>query len=293
MNAHVKARPFLKWAGGKRWLAETIAPLLATKEGRYIEPFLGGGSVFFGVDCDRARLTDVNEELINAYCVVRDQPHELITLLRSLWVDKDLFMHIRREPCVTKVARAARMLYLNRTGFNGLYRVNRRGEFNVPFGCKPGTQTVDEQGLLDCSLKLASADMATADFRSALAEIATDDTVFIDPPYTVKHDNNGFRRYNERIFSWDDQVVLAATANRLAAADVRLVVTNAAHAEVMALYSQRLFRRYVANRATNMAANSAARGVCTEAVLLSISAAESWRRVKGERSEPNRLISEM
>jgi DNA adenine methylase len=265
-----------------------LAPALTNEGGRYVEPFLGGGSVFFSVECERALLSDLNEELINAYRAVRDQPRELITLLNCLWVDKMLFAHIRAEPCVTEVAKAARMLYLNRTAFNGLYRVNRRGEFNVPFGCKPGTQMVDAEDIMACSSKLASAELIAADFRLVLRNVSTKDTVFIDPPYTVKHDTNGFRRYNEQIFCWQDQLDLAAIANQLADAGVKVVVTNASHKEVLALYQKTLFNRCVVNRVTNMAARSSARGLCQEALLLSTSASAMWpgkRNGDGQFSE--------
>lgn len=271
-------KPFLKWAGGKRWLADAVAPLLTAKSGRYVEPFLGGGSVFFNVECDQALLSDVNPELINAYRVVRDQPEELVWLLKNLSIDKRLFYRVRTEQCVTKVARAARILYLNRTAFNGLYRVNRRGEFNVPFGCKAGTRAVDAEIIFACSAKLQRAALKSVDFRTPLSALTSNDTVFLDPPYTVRHDNNGFRRYNEQIFSWGDQVALARDANRLAHSGATIVITNAAHVEVLALYSRKTFRTYIASRPTNMAANGSARGVCNEAIVLSESAAERWTR---------------
>lgn len=266
-------KPFLKWAGGKRWLAATIAPLLANGKGYYIEPFLGGGAVFFEVDCQCALLSDVNEELINAYRIVRDQPEQLFHLLTCLPMQLSLFRRIRDEECSSDVARAARMLYLNRGAFNGLYRVNQRGKFNVPFGCKPGTRPADRDAISRCSVKLQKAIVVSMDFRLLLGGATARDTMFLDPPYTVRHDNNGFRRYNERIFRWEDQIVLATMASQSARAGAKIVVTNAAHAEVMSLYPKRLFRRYTISRRTNMAAKSEARGICREAILLSESAA--------------------
>ncbi|NOS70153.1 MAG: Dam family site-specific DNA-(adenine-N6)-methyltransferase [Verrucomicrobia bacterium] len=279
-NIPEHAAPFLKWAGGKRWLANTVAQLLRNPGGNYIEPFLGGGAVFFEIECQAAILSDINKELINAYRVVRDRTDELVRLLCCLEIRKSLFNRIRREGCVDPVARAARLLYLNRTAFNGLYRVNQRGEFNVPFGCKAGTRLVDRNALVICSEMLGRAVLMPGDFRNPLVFAGPNDSVFLDPPYTVKHNNNGFRQYNETIFSWNDQIALAKIANRLAALGTRVVVTNAFHHEVVALYSKRLFQPYVVKRPTTIAANRSARGVCSELVLLSdsISASEGLRR---------------
>jgi DNA adenine methylase len=282
-------KPFLKWAGGKRWLADAVAPLLIPKSGRYVEPFLGGGSVFFNVECNQAWLSDINPELVNTYRVVRDHPEELIWLLKNLSISAGLFQRVRAEKCVSDIARAARILYLNRTAFNGLYRVNRQGEFNVPFGCKVGTRTVDAEVIFECSSKLRQAVLMVSDFRAPLSAITSGDTVFLDPPYTVRHDNNGFRRYNERIFSWGDQIALAQEAKRLARSGTTVVITNAAHAEVLALYPRKTFRAYIASRPTNMAANGSARGLCKEAIVMSESAVEQWARIRPASEDSLRL----
>lgn len=267
--------PFLKWAGGKRWLAQALQAILANPKGTYVEPFLGSGAAFFSVPCARALLGDINADLINAYRVVRDEPGALLQLLQCLSVGKRLFRQIRRERCYSRVACAARLLYLNRTAFNGLYRVNREGEFNVPFGCKANTKLFDRDNLLRCSEKLRQAVLLSVDFRLLLSAVQSEDTVFIDPPYTVKHDNNGFRRYNEQIFSWDDQLSLARWANSLAKDGVRIVISNASHDDVAALYSRKYFKCFLATRTTNMAADRNARGKCHELLLFSQSANES------------------
>jgi DNA adenine methylase len=173
------------------------------------------------------------------------------------------------------------MLYLNRAAFNGLYRVNQRGEFNVPFGCKPETRAAERDAIFRCSSQLQRALIIPTDFRILLSAVTCHDTVFLDPPYTVRHDNNGFRRYNERIFHWEDQITLAEMASRLARLGAKIIVTSAAHDEVVALYPKKLFRRYTACRRTSMAANAAARGVCREAILLSESVAADAKGRQG------------
>ena len=266
--------PFLKWAGGKRWISKDIATILKNDKGNYIEPFLGGGSIFFEVKCRAALLADLNDDLINVFRVVRDKPYELVKILRCLEVKKSLFKRIRREECKDPIARAARFLYLNKTAFNGLYRVNRHGDFNVPYGCKPGTRLFDLKIIEMCSEKLQNTVLMPCDFRTTLAFAKPNDTIFIDPPYTVKHNNNGFRHYNESLFSWDDQILLSHFTNQLAASGARIVVTNAFHPEVMALYDKKHFAQFAVTRPTAIAANAKSRGRCTELVLLSRAALE-------------------
>jgi len=129
------AEPFLRWAGGKRWLARRIAPLIRLRLlGVYREPFPGGGSMFFATEPSQAVLSDLNSDLISAWVQVRNNPYELLDLIRALPVDAETYNRVRSERRGSKIERAARLIYLNRCCYGGLYRTNRRGEFNVPFG---------------------------------------------------------------------------------------------------------------------------------------------------------------
>ena len=185
--------PFLKWAGGKRWLAPRISNAVKYIGGRYIEPFLGSGAIFFALRPANALLSDANEELINAYIAIRDDPQKVYSLLKT---------HQRRH-CVTyfyqireyqpreKYHRAARFIYLNRTCWNGLYRVNLEGTFNVPIGTKSNVlMTSDDWPAV--SKLLSSVEITSHDFEAAIDTAAQGDLVFADPPYTVKHNLNGF-----------------------------------------------------------------------------------------------------
>lgn len=268
-------RPFLKWAGGKSWLATAVCSLLGDSTERYFEPFLGGGAVFFGLRPSRAVLSDINTELISTYRVVRDSADDVIRACTEMEVSKEFFVACRAKVPDDPVRRAARFVYLNRTAFNGLYRVNRQGQFNVPFGCKPGTRPCDADALYAAATALRYARLAVLDYRKSLDHVRPGDLVFLDPPYTVKHNNNGFRRYNERIFTWAEQQDLAGIANDLALRGVRVVVTNAMHADLLALYSGARFVGCSISRASCMAALPEHRKPCQEAILVSTAISRS------------------
>lgn len=229
--------PFLKWPGGKRWLTNRYDKLFPEKVGRYIEPFLGGGAVFFFVNPTEAILADTNEDLVNAYNNVRLHASEIEKRLGLLQQkhNSDTYYKIRSEQPDVALDRAVRFIYLNRTCFNGIYRVNRAGEFNVPIGSK--TQVEYPAGYLtEVSKRLKVATIRVADFEDTLAEAAKGDFVFVDPPYTVMHNNNNFLKYNAHLFSWADQERLAKAVRKAAAKGARVMLSNANHASVRALY---------------------------------------------------------
>jgi DNA adenine methylase len=258
----------LKWPGGKRWLADTVAALFSKRD-RYVEPFLGGGAVYFTLKPRTAILADINEDLIAAFTSVRDHPSAVIRRLSVLRINRETFRRYRGASPDTMLDRAVRLLYLNRTAFNGIYRVNAKGRFNVPFGCKKGTKVCDGENLRACSRALKGSTLTSADFRTVLREVRVSDAIYIDPPYTVKHDNNGFRRYNERIFSWNDQVDLARKLNFLAENGAEVVVSNACHKEVSGLYSRQDFAVVEIERASCVAGDAQHRGPCKELLLIS------------------------
>lgn len=234
--------PFLKWAGGKRWLAPSVIPLLDAADGTYFEPFLGGGAVFFAHGPTRAKLSDTNDDLIQVYRVIRDDVEEVIYRLNDMVICPEEFDRVRRLKTSDPIQHAVNFIYLNRTAFNGLYRVNRKGQFNVPFGCKPGTRLCDVVLLHECSTSLQGAQLTAEDFRESLLTAGIGDAVFVDPPYTVQHSSNGFRRYNERLFSWNDQIELASICNHIVQKGAKVVITNSYHHDVLDLYDADLFK---------------------------------------------------
>jgi DNA adenine methylase len=233
------AKPFLKWPGGKRWLSTEIVRLLnGYRFRRYFEPFLGGGAVFFALRPENAILSDINHDLINTYIQVRYRPHALVSMLRQMPVDGEVYCNVRRDSPKRNMERAVRFLYLNRTAFGGMYRVNQSGLFNVPFGGGQRTPAPlwQEHLLIDASRNLKRALLLCADFEEVLAQAGAGDVVYCDPTYTVSHDNNGFIRYNERNFSWSDQERLAASCHRVAGRGATVVLSNAAHDKILELY---------------------------------------------------------
>jgi DNA adenine methylase len=233
-------KPFLKWPGGKRWLTRPIIELLKERTfGTYFEPFLGGGALFFALSPKRAILSDLNGDLINTYVQVKNRPHQLTRLLKEIPVNKQIYDNFRSLTPPGRVDRAVQFLYLNRTAFGGMYRLNRKGRFNVPFGGGQRTPApLWDAGLLRNAAKtLKNAELRTADFQAALDEAKSGDLVYCDPTYTVSHNNNGFVRYNEENFRWKDQERLADTCKRLCHQGVTVLVSNADHADVVNLYA--------------------------------------------------------
>jgi DNA adenine methylase len=273
--------PFLKWAGGKRWLAPKLASLLGVPlQQRLVEPFLGSGAVFFYLRPKRALLADTNSELIAAFRAVRNDAPSVIRELSKLGISQSKFREMRGFSPGDDVSRAVRLIYLNRTAFNGLYRVNKAGKFNVPFGNKRGSKFCSPSHIREASFALAGAAIRRWDFRKALAAAELKhDILYIDPPYTVKHDNNGFRRYNDRIFTWLDQKELAEILVDFARKGGRAIVSNAHHQEIRALYPPDAYHAIALSRPSCMAADPAKRGISTEWLFVSKALSQSRAQI--------------
>ncbi|MGK8640487.1 DNA adenine methylase [Brucella anthropi] len=231
-------KPFLKWAGGKRWLVESGSFQLPKYTGSYIEPFVGSGAVFFSHTPKAAILADLNPRLIETYIVVRDFPAELSREmeLHHTRHQKDYYYKVRSAEFETPLLRAAQFLYLNRTCWNGLYRENLRGQFNVPIGTKTNV-LLDGEDFHKTSEILRNADFVCSDFEPVIDGSKEGDLIFIDPPYTTAHNFNGFVKYNQRIFTWQDQIRLRDAVQRAADRLVKVVITNADHESIRELYS--------------------------------------------------------
>jgi DNA adenine methylase len=260
--------PFLKWAGGKRWLVKSDQLPRPASYRRYIEPFLGGGAVFFHLSPETALLSDVNAELIHLYSVLRDEPVGLMDEMRRHHArhSREYYYEVRASTPSDSIMRAARTLYLNRTCWNGLYRVNRNGSFNVPMGTK--TSVVFEDDDFEAiSSRLKVADIRCCDFAETISEAKEGDFLFVDPPYTVQHNLNGFIKYNENIFSWEDQARLRNAIASAIGLGVSVVLTNADHESVRDLYAGLCEYRAI-SRQSILAGEAARRGPTTEALFV-------------------------
>jgi DNA adenine methylase len=271
LNNNHKVKPFLKWAGGKQNLIKYLLKYVPADYNKhtYFEPFLGGGAMFFFLCPDRAVLSDKCYDLVRAYEGLRDGASTIIRYLRPLKPNPKLFYAIRNRPSRGRFRWVAEFLYLNKTCWNGLYRVNSEGKFNVPYGMPKTDFLADFDNLRACSrtLRKPSVKLRSCDFEIALEDVKAGDLVYLDPPYVTRHNNNCFVDYNETLFSWEDQKRLAIRALQLADAGAYIIVTNANHREVIELYPG--FRSCVLARSSTLASNVKCRTRVQEAVLYS------------------------
>lgn len=263
--SEIKSPPLLKWPGGKRNLVNLIVPLVPPCFNRYFEPFFGGGALFFALLPRKANLSDKNAELMHAYSEVRNRPDALIRELRTLRNSERDYYRIRSSRPTGDAARAARLIYLITLAFNGIYRVNLGGEFNVPYGYKTHLDPCDEERIHNASKLLKRATIRHQDFEEALSGAGKGDLVYLDPPYTVAHGDNGFIKYNATIFSWEDQVRLARVAKELAETGCTVIVSNADHSSIRTLYDG--FKTTTLERNSIIAASSDFRSRITECVF--------------------------
>lgn len=236
----VQAKPVLKWAGGKTQMLGDLIPKVPASYGRYIEPFFGGGAMFFALQPENAVIADSNPELINMYRQVADNVDEVIKYLRTYENTSELFYAVRSLEWTTlpEAEAAARTIFLNKTCFNGLYRVNKRGQFNVPFGKYKNPKICDEDGLRAASEVLKKAEIICGDYFLVLEHYAQPgDFVFLDPPYLPISEYSDFKRYTKEQFYEEDHVELAKMIMTLHERGCHVLLTNSNHPLVHELYA--------------------------------------------------------
>jgi DNA adenine methylase len=260
-------RPFLKWAGGKTQLVPQFMRLIPRRYKRYHEPFVGGGALFFALRPQEAALSDINQELIDCYQAIRDDAAAVIAALGKHRYEKDYFYRVRQlDPsALTPAKRAARTIFLNKAGFNGLYRVNSKGQFNVPFGRYRNPTLCDAPNLRACSLALQNVQLVVKDFETAALEARRGDFVYFDPPYVPVSDTSYFTSYIPGGFGWEEQRRLAAVFGKLAKRRVKAMLSNSDVPAVRELYRGFRIDRVEATRRINC--NSAGRGSIGEIVV--------------------------
>lgn len=232
--------PFLRWAGGKRWIAPYLSPAIKQAlVGRYIEPFLGSGAMFFGVEPEQAVLGDLNSELIGVYDQVIRHPTLIERRLEQMLVTKSMYYSVRGARPSRRLDAAIRFIYLNRTCFGGLHRTNRQGDFNVPYGGGSRSPEILYRdhvlGICAAALKNANARLVAGDFEELVNSAEAGDVVFCDPTYRSAG-RGRFDRYGPVVFSWNDQIRLARAALAAHSRGAAVILMNADEPEVVALY---------------------------------------------------------
>ncbi|MBD2561451.1 MULTISPECIES: DNA adenine methylase [Nostoc] len=263
-------RPFLKWAGGKSRLIQQYIPYFPKSYKNYYEPFLGGGAVFFYLQPTAAILTDINAELINTYCCVRDHIEELISILKEHKNrhDKDYYYSVRNNSGGTDIEKAARLIYLNKTCFNGLYRVNSQGKFNVPLGRYENPNICSEVLLRTASEALSTSEIKQTHFVDVLNyATSSDDFIYFDPPYYPVSETSYFTAYSSDRFAEEQQVQLKDIFEKLAERGVKVMLSNSDCEFIRNLYSSFNIHTISASRAIN--SNAKKRGKITEVLVTS------------------------
>lgn len=263
--------PLVKWVGGKRQLMFELLKNMPESYNRYFEPFIGGGALFFELQPENGYISDMNAELINLYSVVRDNVYELIQDLNKHEITKDYFLKIRnldrtkKYNTLSNVEKAGRFIYLNRTCFNGMYRVNAQGQFNVPFGNYKNPRIVDADNLINCSKLLKNTEIKCADFSEVLNKVKKGDFVYFDPPYVPLSETSSFTSYTKDGFDIDMQFKLREVCDELDSMGVKFMLSNSDTKLVHELYSSYKINKVFASRAIN--ANANGRGKITEVLV--------------------------
>jgi DNA adenine methylase len=269
-------KPMLKWAGGKSSLIPHIISLLPSdyRARAYHEPFFGGGAVFFKIKPLKGSINDINSRLVNFYRIVRDDPEGLIRWAQQFPYDRETFYQLREKynkENLSQVEDAALTLYLNRTGFNGLYRVNSSGDFNVPFGKYKNPLIVDEKRIRIASSLFQNIDICEGDFTYILEKAEEGSITYFDPPYVPLNDTSNFTSYARNGFNWSDQLRLRDTCIELDRRGAFFILSNSYVKDLIKLYLEnKNLRIYVAkvNRAIN--SNGSLRGPVKEILITNI-----------------------
>lgn len=273
--------PFLKWPGGKRWIAKKYKEYFPKEYNMYIEPFLGSGAVFFSLQPKEAILSDINKELINLYVIMRDNPKELKGQLvyHQERHTKEHYYKIRDVILTDNLKCAGRLLYLNRACYNGMYRVNKQGKFNVPIGTKNNfTYDIDQFDQYANCLKHAT--LICGDFYEIINKAKKNDFIFADPPYATSGKAN-FTKYNDELFVWQDQLRLHEALVNAKARGAKIVLTNVYCKEIIEMYKNDGFYVHILQRSSNIAGQADKRGKVKELMITS-NRKQSKRKEKHE-----------
>ncbi len=267
----IKCKPFLKWAGGKTQLLPELMARIPRNYNHYFEPFIGGGAMFFALQPPQATLSDINPDLINLYQVVRDSVEALIEDLSTHIYQKEYFYQLRnrdRSPDFkhwTAIQKASRLIYLNKTCFNGLYRVNSKGQFNVPFGRYTNPKICHADNLRACSQALQNVTLKVSHFEDIANKADAGDFVYFDPPYVPINETSSFIGYAKEGFTVAMQIKLRDICILLDQKEVKFMLSNSAVPLILELYQDFDWQLIKAFRSINSKGNK--RGKIDEAII--------------------------
>ena len=270
-NLHepTSGRPLIRWAGGKRLIVRRLTESLPPTFNTYFEPMAGSGALFFALRPQSAVLADVNPELINFYQVIKNRPNHFYHAIKRLNPSKTTYYRLRATSPSSPVARAVRFFYLIRLSWNGLYRVNKKGQFNVPFGGRRPKELVTLPEILGASHALRKTRLCCGDFARTTAQAKAGDLVYFDPPYPKGAVlENGFARYHQTGFTLDDHKRLSEYATALAKRGVYVVITEAATAQIRRFYENTFHIQAIKSNSL-IAADSNFRRISYELVMTS------------------------
>jgi len=268
-DQNISTRPFLRWAGGKSWLLKHLTKVKNSHFNNYHEAFLGGGATyFFLVPEGHSYLSDLNSELIETYQAIKENAEEVISKLSLFKNEEQVYYDTRNKIFDDKFERAARFIYLNQTSFNGIHRVNLKGQYNVPYGFRK-KDYISKDAIRAAAQALTNTTLFSGDFYLAIDNIKTNDLVFLDPPYTVSHNNNGFIEYNEKIFSLNDQIRLSNMIDDIKGKGAFYILTNAAHKTIDEIF-EKGDKKLELKRGNSIGGTKAQRGQTTEYLFTNI-----------------------
>lgn len=278
-------QPFLKWPGGKRWLTPILAPALRERlSNRYFEPFLGSGAMYLGLDPDEATLSDINAELIETIDTITREPERVIEAVWRFSNTAECYYRVRSSKPRTPIGTAARFLYLNRTAWGGVHRLNRRGEFNTPFG-NSGRVICRRKSVIGAAKRFAKAQLVACDFAQMVGQAGLGDVVYADPPYVGPNSGHKhFKRYTRNGFDWGDQKRLAIALREAAERGATVAVSGRASLEIASLYPD--WQILEVARACRMSRDPGARGSFDEIVVLSFGSESFPRALTLSQSRP-------
>lgn len=274
MKKNILVAPVVKWVGGKRQLLDTFKPLLPKRITTYCEPFLGGGALLFSLQPQKAFVNDINSDLIQVYTTIKDDVENLIAALSEYRNESDFFYYVRdwdrdkeRYAKLTGVEKAARLIYLNKTCYNGLYRVNNAGEFNSPFGNYRNPNIINAPVLRAVSAYFNSADIhfTAVDYEEVLKKIPKGTFVYLDPPYDPVSETSAFTGYSKGGFSRDEQIRLRRCCDDLNARKIKFMLSNSSTDFIREQYAAYNITTVQAKRAINSVASG--RGDVDEVVV--------------------------